>query len=129
MAKEKILIVEDDKDIRELIRYNLEREGYSTLLAENGERALTLVKNELPRLVILDLMLPDVDGLDVCKIIRHGDQTKHIPIIILTAKSEDSDVIVGLQLGADDYVTKPFSPNELAARVKTVLLRTKQTRG
>ena len=123
MAKEKILIVEDDKDIRELIRYNLEREGYSTLLAENGERALTLVKNELPRLVILDLMLPDVDGLDVCKIIRHGDQTKHIPIIILTAKSEDSDVIVGLQLGADDYVTKPFSPKVLIARVKTILRR------
>lgn len=123
MAKEKILIVEDEQDIRELIQYNLNCEGYATLLAEDGEQALELAKKELPHLVILDLMLPGIDGLDVCKIIRHNDQTKHIPILMLTAKSEDSDVVVGLQLGADDYVTKPFSPKVLVARVKTILRR------
>lgn len=118
-----IAIVEDEANIVELIKYNLDREGYKTISANNGRRGLELVKQELPDLVILDLMLPELDGLSVCKQLRSDSQTKSIPIIILTAKSEEADRVLGLEMGADDYVTKPFSPRELVARVRAVLRR------
>ncbi len=118
-----IAIVEDEANIVELIKYNLDREGYRTISANNGRKGLELVKQELPDLVILDLMLPELDGLSVCKQLRSDSQTKSIPIIILTAKSEEADRVLGLEMGADDYVTKPFSPRELVARVRAVLRR------
>ncbi|MGE5605320.1 MAG: winged helix-turn-helix domain-containing protein [Bacteroidota bacterium] len=118
-----IAIVEDEANIVELIKYNLDREGYRTISANNGRKGLELIKQELPDLVILDLMLPELDGLSVCKQLRSDTQTKSIPIIILTAKSEEADRVLGLEMGADDYVTKPFSPRELVARVRAVLRR------
>lgn len=123
ISKAKIAIIEDDEDILELVRYNLAKEGYRSLQATSGEKGLELVKTELPDLVLLDLMLPGIDGLDVCRALRSLDITKHIPIIILTAKSEESDVVSGLELGADDFLVKPFSPRVLLARIKTVLRR------
>lgn len=128
MSKEKILVVEDERDIRELISYNLEHEGYKVIACDNGERSVELIKREQPELVILDLMLPGMDGLEVCKIIKQDDRTRHIPVMMLTAKSEETDVVVGLQIGADDYITKPFSPKILIARVRTILRRI-ETRG
>jgi len=118
-----IAIVEDESNIVELIKYNLDREGYKTISANNGRKGLEMIKQELPDLVILDLMLPELDGLSVCKQLRSDPQTKSIPIIILTAKSEEADRVLGLEMGADDYVTKPFSPRELVARVRAVLRR------
>ncbi len=118
-----IAIVEDEANIVELVKYNLDREGYRTISANNGRKGLELIRQELPDLVILDLMLPEVDGLSVCKQLRSDSQTKSIPIIILTAKSEEADRVLGLEMGADDYVTKPFSPRELVARVRAVLRR------
>lgn len=118
-----IAIVEDESNIVELIKYNLDREGYKTISANNGRKGLEMIKQELPDLVILDLMLPELDGLSVCKQLRSDTQTKSIPIIILTAKSEEADRVLGLEMGADDYVTKPFSPRELVARVRAVLRR------
>lgn len=118
-----IVIVEDEANIVELVKYNLDREGYRTLYANDGRKGLELIKQELPDLVILDLMLPELDGLSVCKQLRSEAQTKSIPIIILTAKSEEADRVLGLEMGADDYVTKPFSPRELVARVRAVLRR------
>ncbi|NLW47469.1 MAG: response regulator transcription factor [Firmicutes bacterium] len=118
-----IVIVEDEANIVELVKYNLDREGYRTLYANDGRKGLELIKQELPDLVILDLMLPEMDGLSVCKQLRSDAQTKSIPIIILTAKSEEADRVLGLEMGADDYVTKPFSPRELVARVRAVLRR------
>lgn len=118
-----IAIVEDEANIVELIKYNLDREGYRTISANNGRKGLELIRQELPDLVILDLMLPEMDGLSVCKQLRSDAQTKSIPIIILTAKSEEADRVLGLEMGADDYVTKPFSPRELVARVRAVLRR------
>ncbi len=118
-----IVIVEDEANIVELVKYNLDREGYRTLYANDGRKGLDLIKQELPDLVILDLMLPELDGLTVCKQLRSDAQTKSIPIIILTAKSEEADRVLGLEMGADDYVTKPFSPRELVARVRAVLRR------
>ena len=126
MPKEKILIIEDEKDINELIQYNLEKEGYRVTAAYDGQGGLDAIKKEVPQLVILDLMLPEIDGLEVCRLIKQGDRTRHVPIIMLTAKSEESDLVVGLQLGADDYVTKPFSPKVLVARVKAILRRVVQ---
>jgi two-component system alkaline phosphatase synthesis response regulator PhoP len=119
-----IAIIEDEDNIVELVKYNLDREGYRTISAGTGRKGLELVQQELPDLVILDLMLPELDGLSVCKQLRADAQTKSIPIIILTAKSEEADRVLGLEMGADDYVTKPFSPRELAARVRAVLRRT-----
>lgn len=119
-----IAIVEDEANIVELIKYNLDREGYRTISANNGRKGLDLIKQELPDLVILDLMLPELDGISVCKQLRSDAQTKSIPIIILTAKSEEADRVLGLEMGADDYVVKPFSMRELLARVKSVLKRT-----
>ena len=125
MSKEKILVVDDEKDIIELLQYNLEKEGYRISCAYSGEECLENVKTELPDLILLDLMLPEIDGLDVCKILKRNPQTSHIPIIMLTAKGEETDIVLGLELGADDYITKPFKVRELLARVKTVLRRTK----
>jgi two-component system alkaline phosphatase synthesis response regulator PhoP len=118
-----ITIIEDESNIVELVKYNLDREGYHTISANNGRKGLELVRQELPDLVILDLMMPEMDGITVCKQLRADAQTKSIPIIILTAKSEEADRVLGLEMGADDYVTKPFSPRELVARVRAVLRR------
>jgi len=121
--KEKILIVEDDKDILKMVEYNLKKEGFRTLSASDGEDAIDLANSEHPDIVLLDLMLPGVDGLEVCKTLKNEPKTKTIPIIMLTAKAQEADKVVGLELGADDYVTKPFSPRELIARIKAVLRR------
>jgi len=119
----KILIVEDEKDILDLIRLYLEKEGYRICTAMTGVEGLKLVKSEHPDLVILDLMLAEMDGLEVCKRIRADPHTALLPVIMLTAKAEESDVVVGLELGADDYITKPFSPKALTARVKALFRR------
>ncbi len=124
--KEKILVVDDEKDIVKMLDYNLKKEGFRTVSANNGEDALDLAKKEHPDLIILDLMLPQIDGLEVCKILKKESKTSAIPIIMLTAKTHESDKVVGLELGADDYVTKPFSPRELIARIKAVLRRVKE---
>jgi two-component system alkaline phosphatase synthesis response regulator PhoP len=131
MARERILVVEDDEDIRELVRYNLAADGYDVICAETGEEALDLSKRECPDLALLDLMLPGIDGVGVCRTLRTDDATKRIAIIMLTAKAEEADIVAGLELGADDYITKPFSPRVLIARVRTVLRRTEslQTEG
>jgi len=118
-----VAIIEDEQNIIELVKYNLDREGYRTVTANTGKKGLDVVRQELPDLVILDLMLPELDGISVCKQLRAEQQTKSIPIIILTAKSEEADRVLGLEMGADDYVTKPFSPRELVARVRAVLRR------
>jgi two-component system alkaline phosphatase synthesis response regulator PhoP len=124
--KETILIVEDEKDIVKMLEYNLGKEGFKTLSARRGEDALEAVRRDHPDLILLDLMLPGMDGLEVCKTLKADTKTAVVPIIMLTAKSQESDKIVGLELGADDYVTKPFSPRELMARVKAVLRRVKE---
>jgi phosphate regulon transcriptional regulator PhoB len=126
MSKEKILIVEDEKDIVRMLEYNLKKEGFKTLSARDGEDAVSLSEKECPDLILLDLMLPGMDGLEVCKKLKSEKKTAAIPIIMLTAKSQESDKIVGLELGADDYVTKPFSPRELIARIKALLRRAKE---
>ena len=123
MNKETILIVEDEKNIIELLKYNLEKEGFRTLVAMRGDRGLETAIREKPGLILLDLMLPGFDGLEICKTIRQNPKTAAIPIIMLTAKTEEADKVIGLELGADDYITKPFSPRELMARVKAVLRR------
>jgi len=125
MGKAKLLIVEDEEDIRELVELNLTQEGYEVLSCETGEQALEIAGSKLPDLIILDLMLPIIDGFEVCRIIKNNDITAHIPIIILSAKSQETDKIIGLELGADDYVTKPFSPRELIARIRAILRREK----
>jgi len=119
----KVLIVEDEKDILQLVKMYLEKEGFRTVTAANGAEALRQVRSERPDLVVLDLMLPEIDGLEVCKKLRVAPQTAMLPIIMLTAKSEESDTVVGLELGADDYVGKPFSPRALVARVKALFRR------
>jgi len=122
--KTKILAVDDEKDILELISYNLRREGYEVVTSLNGEDALRLIKKDRFDLVILDLMLPGIQGMEFCKMLKHADETAGIPVIMLTAKSEEMDKVLGLEMGADDYITKPFSPREFLARVKAVLRRT-----
>jgi two-component system alkaline phosphatase synthesis response regulator PhoP len=124
--REKILIVEDEKDIVKMLEYNLKKEGFRTISAQDGEDALEYAVREHPDLIILDLMLPGMDGLEVCKELKKETKTASIPIIMLTAKAQESDKVVGLELGADDYVTKPFSPRELIARIKAVLRRAKE---
>jgi two-component system, OmpR family, alkaline phosphatase synthesis response regulator PhoP len=121
--RRRVLIVEDEKDIRELVRYNLEREGYTVAEAESGDEVSEAVRRERPGLVILDLMLPGPPGLEVCRALRVDPATADLPIVILTAKAAEADRIIGLESGADDYVTKPFSPRELTARVRAVLRR------
>lgn len=124
--KETILIVEDEKDIVKMLEYNLKKEGFKTLSVRNGEDAVKTATKDHPDLIILDLMLPGMDGLEVCKALKRDSKTALIPIIMLTAKSQESDKVVGLELGADDYMTKPFSPRELIARIKAVLRRGKE---
>ncbi|MCM8710483.1 response regulator transcription factor [Clostridium sp. SYSU_GA19001] len=124
MSDYKILIVDDEEHIQELIKFNLENNGYRVICASNGMEALKLAKSEKPDLVLLDLMLPGIDGYDVCKEIRRENSISNMPIIMITAKSEELDKILGLELGADDYMTKPFSVRELLARVKALLRRT-----
>lgn len=124
MSKDRILIVDDEENILELLRFNLENSGYDVICASNGIDALKLVKEKRPKLVLLDIMLPGMDGLDVCKEIKKDKDLKNTSIIMLTAKGEELDKILGLELGADDYMTKPFSIRELMARVKAVLRRT-----
>ena len=123
MSRQSVLVVEDEEDIMEVIRFNLEKEGYEVHQALSGEKALQVIENNLPSLVLLDLMLPGINGLDLCRIFKQNDRTKAIPVIILTAKSEDADIVAGLEMGAEDYITKPFSPRVLLARVRTVLRR------
>jgi two-component system, OmpR family, alkaline phosphatase synthesis response regulator PhoP len=125
MIKGKILIIDDEEDILELVRYNLAKNGYNVVCATSGEVGLVRVREHRPDLILLDLMLPGLDGLDICKILRNESNTLHIPIIMLTARGEDADIVAGLELGADDYITKPFSPRVLLARVKAVLRRLK----
>ncbi|MFZ0450751.1 MAG: response regulator [Desulfatiglandaceae bacterium] len=123
MAKKELLVVDDEEDILELVRFNLTREGYLVRCASSGEEALVSVKRHIPHLIILDLMLPGMDGLDAARRLKKDSSTEDIPIIMLTAKGEEADIVTGLELGADDYVTKPFSPRVLTARVKAVLRR------
>jgi two-component system, OmpR family, alkaline phosphatase synthesis response regulator PhoP len=122
-VKRTILVVEDEKDIRELVRFHLEQEGYAVREAESGEAALDVARSERPALLVLDLMLPGIDGLEVCRRLRTAEATRAVPVIVLTAKTAEVDRVLGLELGADDYVTKPFSPRELVARVRAVLRR------
>jgi DNA-binding response OmpR family regulator len=122
-ASKKILVVEDDADIAQLVKLYLEKEGFRTLVANSGGEALKLIKSDCPDLLVLDLMLPEIDGIEVCKRVRNTPDTALLPIIMLTAKAEESDTIIGLELGADDYVTKPFSPKALVARVNALLRR------
>ncbi|KGK88434.1 MULTISPECIES: response regulator transcription factor [unclassified Clostridium] len=124
MAEEKIIIVDDEEHIRELLKFNLENSGYSTIYADNGIDALKLIKSERPQLILLDLMIPGMDGYDVCKEVRKDNNISTTPIIMITAKGEEFDKVLGLELGADDYITKPFSIREILARVKAVLRRT-----
>lgn len=123
MSKLRVLSVEDDEDIQELIRHNLQREGYDVISASDGEEGLNMAKSDSPRLILLDLMMPGLDGLEVCRRLKSDPVSMEIPIIMLTAKSEDSDIITGLELGADDYLTKPFSPKVLIARIRSLLRR------
>ena len=123
MVLENILVVEDDEDIKELLRYNLDKEGYRIRVCGSGEEALSAVAFQIPDLVILDLMLPGIDGLEVCRRLKSDRSTQKVPIVMLTAKGEVADIVVGLELGADDYVTKPVSPRVLIARIKAVLRR------
>jgi two-component system phosphate regulon response regulator PhoB len=126
MADNKILVVDDEEDILELVRYNLARDGYRVVCAASGEQALNKAGSEPFDLILLDLMLPGIDGLEVAKKLKNKPETRHIPIIMLTAKGEEADIVTGLELGADDYVTKPFSPRILVARVKAVIRRNLQ---
>lgn len=119
----KILVVDDEKDLVDLISYNLEKDGFEVLRALDGERALEFLQSDVPDLVILDLMLPGIQGMEACKIIRNNPRTASLPIIMVTAKGEEVDRILGLEIGADDYITKPFSVRELLARVRAVLRR------
>ncbi len=121
--KSRVLVIDDDPDIVTLVRYNLEKEGCAVLTAGTGEEGLEAARRHGPDLVLLDLMLPGLDGTEVCRLLRQEPRTAAIPVIMLTAKTEESDIVTGLALGADDYVTKPFSPKVLLARVKAVLRR------
>ena len=123
MARERLLIVEDEEDIQELLAYNLQKEGYLVQVAPTGEEALKAVRHKTPDLILLDLMLPGIDGLEICRILKGTAETRTIPIMMVTAKGEESDIVTGLELGADDYITKPFSHKILIARVRTVLRR------
>jgi|UniRef100_A0A7C5EL69 two-component system phosphate regulon response regulator PhoB len=123
MARETILVVEDEENIRELLRYNLEKEGYRVKVAASGEEALKLARVMPPDLILLDLMLPGLDGLEVCRVLKQDPVTRPLPIIMLTAKGEEADIVTGLELGADDYITKPFTLRVVLARLRAVLRR------
>jgi two-component system alkaline phosphatase synthesis response regulator PhoP len=123
MPKEHILVVDDEEDILELVRFNLAREGYSVICTTTGEETLKIAPKEHLDLILLDLMLPGIDGLEVAKALKNDPKTRDIPIVMLTAKGEEADMVTGLELGADDYIIKPFSPRVLVARVRAVLRR------
>ena len=123
MKKQKIIVVEDEPDLVDVVTYNLQREGYFVLAAQRGDEGLNLIRSERPDLVLLDLMLPGMDGLSICRQMKSDGSLSEIPIIIASAKGEESDVVIGLEMGADDYLAKPFSPRELLARIKAVLRR------
>jgi two-component system phosphate regulon response regulator PhoB len=123
--KSNILIVDDEPDALEVLSFKLKESGYGVLVAKDGSEALTVARNDRPALIVLDVMLPEVDGLEVCKILRRDVATAGIPILMLTARAAEMDRVLGLELGADDYVTKPFSPRELVLRIKKLLARTK----
>jgi len=123
MANETILVVEDDDDIRELVRYNMEREGYKVVVSASAEQAKNELSKKIPNLILLDLMLPGLDGFSFCRELRKDERTAKVPVIMVTARVEDADIVAGLEVGADDYVTKPFSARVLVARVKTALRR------
>ena len=123
MKKKKIIVVEDEPDLVDVVTYNLEREGYSVLASQRGDEGLNLIRSEAPDLVLLDLMLPGMDGLSICRQMKSDSSMREIPIIIASAKGEESDVVIGLEIGADDYLAKPFSPRELLARIRAVLRR------
>ncbi len=123
MARKRILAVDDETDILDLLRYNLKRENYDIITVETGEDCLDKAVSMSPDLILLDLMLPGIDGLTACRMLKENRKTKHIPVIMLTAKGEESDIVTGLELGADDYISKPFSSKVLLARIKTVLRR------
>jgi two-component system, OmpR family, alkaline phosphatase synthesis response regulator PhoP len=125
MPKERILVVEDEQDILELVRYNLARENYQVFCAGSGEEALRIVASETLNLIVLDLMLPGIDGLEVARRLKNNPRTQNIFIVMLTAKGSEADIVTGLELGADDYITKPFSPRVLLARIKAVIRRSK----
>jgi len=122
-SAQKILVIEDEPDIRKLVQYNLTQEHFNVVEAEDGEQALSLLQREKPNLVILDLMLPGLSGLELCKLLRQRSDTSRLPILMLTAKAGETDRIVGLEMGADDYLAKPFSPREMVARVRAILRR------
>lgn len=126
MTTNKILVIEDEEDIAELVSYNLKKEGFIVDISHDGEIAYKTIQKNFYDLIILDLMLPGINGIELCKLIRNNPLTSSLPIIMLTAKTEETDRIIGLELGADDYITKPFSPRELIARIKAVLRRTKE---
>jgi two-component system phosphate regulon response regulator PhoB len=123
MAAKKILVVEDEQDILDLISFNLEREGFRVVAARSGEDGLKKATADPPDTILLDIMLPGINGLDVCRELKADDSMRQIPIIMLTAKNEDIDIVTGLEVGADDYITKPFSPKVLIARIRAVLRR------
>ena len=123
MSKERILVVDDEEDILELVRYNLAKEGYHVTGALTGEDALKKARSESFDLIVLDLMLPGIDGLEVAKRLKNHPKTESVPIVMLSAKGEEADIVTGLELGADDYITKPFSPRIMIARVRTALRR------
>ena len=123
MIQKTILIIDDEKDILELVKRYLLQEGYDVVVAETGEQALEIAHSRLPTLIVLDLMLPGIDGLDLCKMLKKNPKTRNIPVIILSGKSEDSDIVTSFEVGADDYITKPFSPKVLVARIRRVLRR------
>ncbi len=123
MSAAKVVVIEDEPDILELIEYNLRREGFEVVTAANGRAGLSVIGREKPDLVLLDLLLPGLDGLDVCRRLRAVESTRDLPVIMVTARGEESDVVLGLGVGADDYIHKPFSPRELIARVRAVLRR------
>ena len=126
MSQETVLVIEDEKNIVELLKFNLEEAGFRVLKSLKGDEGLELANKQKPNLILLDLMLPGLNGIEVCKVLKNNSNTEHIPVIILTAKGEETDKVLGLELGADDYMTKPFSPRELVARVKAVLRRGKE---
>ena len=123
MARERILLIEDEPDIAEVLQYNLEKEGFEVAVARRGDSGLEAIRREPPDLVVLDLMLPGIDGLELCRMLKRDAATARLPIVMLTARGEEVDRIVGLELGADDYISKPFSPREVVLRVKAVLRR------
>ena len=127
MSKETILVVGDEEDILERVTYNLKREGYRVLGTSTGEDGLRTARSASPDLIILDLMLPGLDGLEVCRLLKRDPMTEHIPVVMLTARSEEADIVAGLELGADDFIAKPFSPRVMLARLKAVLRRRNQS--